>query len=69
MNDENHVRFFGFVIFSLIIAAITAAYWYGAGVQARVYKRQGIEMSQWEVFMGAKPAERTINIKSIESPP
>lgn len=37
--------------------------WYRAGVQVEVYQRQGIEMTQWEVFVGAKTAERTINIK------
>jgi hypothetical protein len=37
--------------------------WYQAGVQAKVYHRQGVEMSQWEIFTGAKPAERTINVK------
>ncbi len=34
--------------------------WYRAGVQAEVYRREGIEVTQWEVFCGAKPAERTI---------
>ncbi len=32
--------------------------WYKAGVQQEVYRRQGCEMSRWEVFMGARPIER-----------
>lgn len=30
--------------------------WHKAGVQVAVYKRQGIEMTQWECFVGAEPA-------------
>lgn len=60
------------VIFGMTAAAIIIAVavitgpifgWYKAGVQAEVYRRQGVEMTQWEVFVGAHPAERTVNIK------
>jgi hypothetical protein len=34
--------------------------WYSAGMQRDVYKRQGVEMSRWEVFIGVKPVERSI---------
>lgn len=34
--------------------------WYRAGIQMDVYRRQGVEMSQWECFMNAEPIERYI---------
>ncbi len=37
--------------------------WYQAGMQVAVYERQGIHMTQWEVYMGIQPAERVIQIK------
>lgn len=55
-----------FIVIVLVIVMIPLACagigWYRAGVQAEVYCREGIYMTQWEVFVGAKPAERTINI-------
>jgi hypothetical protein len=47
----------------LIVAVCAAVGWYRASVQAEVYRREGIEMSTWEVLVGARPAERTINLK------
>jgi hypothetical protein len=38
--------------------------WYKAGIQQRVYQRQNIEITQWEVFMGADPAEKVMQIKN-----
>jgi hypothetical protein len=69
MNKENDDAV-GCVI-SLIAAAVVLLVvigavwwgWYKASVQAEVYRREGIEMTTWEVWTGAKPAERTINIK------
>ena len=53
----------------VLIAAIPIGfYWYKAGVQVEVYRRQGVEMTQWEVFLGAKPIERTIQLKAVEGP-
>lgn len=40
--------------------------WYQASVQCDVYERQGVSMTTWEVFIGVKPIERTINIKQPE---
>ena len=40
--------------------------WYQASVQRDVYERQGVSMTTWEVFIGVKPIERTINIKQPE---
>ncbi len=37
--------------------------YYKAETQAEVYRREGIQMSTWEVLMGAKPAERSVIIK------
>ena len=47
----------------LFIAGVVAWGWYRAGVQQEVYRRQGVEMSQWEVYMGAKPIERRLITK------
>lgn len=48
----------------LVVFALAAAYsWYGAGLQQKVYERQGIEMTRWECFIGAQPAEAVIQIK------
>lgn len=47
----------------LLCAGVLGIEWIRAGVQAGVYRRQGIEMSQLEVFLGAKPAERIIQLK------
>jgi hypothetical protein len=34
--------------------------WLQAAVQVDVYRRQGVEMTTFEVFMGAKPVERYV---------
>jgi hypothetical protein len=46
------------LLIALVIVASEGCQWYKAGVQAKVYRRQGVEMSRWEVFCGAKPVER-----------
>lgn len=46
-----------------ILVVCIAWNWYRANAQSAVYQREGIEMSTWEVFIGVKPAERTINVK------
>lgn len=57
----------GFVATVLFISAVLILgigwTWYRAGVQQAVYEREGVHLTQWEVFVGAKPAERTINLK------
>ena len=47
----------------LIIASVFGWHWYKAGRQQQVYTRQGIQMSQWECFIGVEPAERVMQIK------
>lgn len=49
----------GVIALMAIIGAPMFA-WYKAGLQQEVYRRQGVEMTQWEVFMGAKPVERYV---------
>jgi hypothetical protein len=50
----------GAVFLLALIAVGPTIAWYRAGLQQRVYQRQGVEMTQWEVFMGAKPVERYV---------
>ena len=47
----------------LIIATVIGWHWYKAGRQQQVYDRQGIQMSQWECFIGVEPAERVMQVK------
>ncbi len=67
MKDEHQMTLaligiiFGlFVIVGGIYASVS---WYHAKLQSEVYRRQGIEISQWEVFCGVEPAERVVQIK------
>jgi hypothetical protein len=44
---------------TLIIAVpLICVKWYQAGVQQKVWERQGCEMTQWETFIGSKPIIR-----------
>lgn len=47
---------------AVIGIAVVGAFW-KASIQAEVYRRQGVEMSVFEVMMGAKPIERVIHLK------
>jgi len=40
--------------------------WLKAGYQADLYRREGIEITQSEVFWGAKPAEQNIRLKNAK---
>jgi hypothetical protein len=44
----------------LLMSFLFCVSWYRAGVQQEVWHRQGVRMTQWEVFWGAKPVERYI---------
>lgn len=48
----------GLALMILSVPFIPALAWYQAGLQAAAYHRQGIEASQWEIFMGVDPAVR-----------
>lgn len=52
-----------FLFFVIVFIGGAAIGWYRATIQADVYRREGIEISTWEVMCGAKPAERAIHIK------
>jgi hypothetical protein len=47
-------------VIGCLIAFGVGMKWYRAGIQQEVYRRQGCEMSRWEVFMGAKPIDRQL---------
>jgi hypothetical protein len=63
MNILQRAKIAVFVAIALfLVFAAPVVKWYRAGVQVEVWKREGIEMTQWEVFMGAKPLERNVRI-------
>jgi hypothetical protein len=45
---------------AVILAIAFGVNWYKAGVQQEVYRRQGCEMSRWEIMLGAKPIDRQL---------
>lgn len=63
--DKDFHIFILFMTFSVLcfVSFVTFVAYKTANTQADVYKRQGIEMSAWECFWGAKPAEYNINIR------
>lgn len=60
---ENLLFLMGCTFALAMIFATAWFHWYRCGIQADVWQREGITVTQWEVFMGAKPMERTINLK------
>jgi hypothetical protein len=57
----------GLITITLGFALLIVWYsWYIAGLQAAVYRRQGIEVTQWELFHGAKPAERAYRMEAAQ---
>lgn len=67
--DDDLKKFLKFVVYIafpcclLLLGLFLWGNWYYCGVQSQVYKRQGIEISQWELFVGAKPKETVIQIR------
>ena len=51
-----------FVIVVLITIVIGFIGWYGCGVQAESYRKQGVNITQKELFFGAQPLKRNISI-------
>ncbi len=49
---------------ALVLFLVGASWWnwYRAVVQQEVWRRQGCEMTRWEVFMGSKPIERNMRV-------
>lgn len=63
-NKEDFILTCVFCAFVFALFAVPPTImWYKAGIQQRVYKRQNIEITQWEVFCGAEPAEKVIQVK------
>lgn len=61
MSDKvaDRIVFIVFLIFiATIICGAVGWKWYASGVQVEVYHREGVTITQWECFVGAKPAER-----------
>lgn len=60
--SEEDIVWLGIAVFVGIMLIGAVSSWYGASVQAAVYRRQGVEMSTWEVMCGAKPVERSFRV-------
>ncbi len=57
----------GPLLFGLLAVVIFVGWkWVIAGHQADIYHRQGIEISQWEVFVGVRPNEVVIQTKEAK---
>lgn len=60
--DKNFLISTAVVVITLLVlasGAIGLGLW-RASIQKDVYHRQGVEMTTFEVFMGAKPIERSL---------
>lgn len=62
-KSEGCVLLGGIMLFVACVLLAGGCSVYQASVQSAVYQREGIEISTWEVLMGAKPAERAVRIK------
>lgn len=63
MNDNNLSLVGWFFLCFVIFCAGCCTNIYRASIQSDVYRRSGIEVSTWEVLMGAKPVDRVITVK------
>lgn len=65
MKDDNSlaVGCVGIVFFVVLLTIVTSWKWYRAGVQAGLWRREGTEITQWEVFTGATPLDRNIRVQ------
>lgn len=59
-EDRNFIIISGLILM-LVLGASLGLAWYRAGVQRAVWKREGIHLTQFEIFTGAKPATRVIS--------
>lgn len=58
------MREFIFIALFIAVCGLFVTFeWYTASKQADVYRRSGVEMSTWEVFIGCKPITREVIIK------
>lgn len=51
------------VAMALIAIPVLGWQWYSAGVASRVLQRQGVQVTQWEVFVGAPIIDRNIRLE------
>jgi hypothetical protein len=58
-DDYTTLALYAVVALLILLAGFGIA-WVRATVQTNVYKRQGVDMSVWEVLLGAKPIERVL---------
>lgn len=60
--DQTEKRFVAAVAGLFVVLALGSALhaWWRASTQQAVWAREGVHLTTWEVFMGAKPAERVI---------
>lgn len=65
-EDKSLLGTFVAAVFVLLVVLASVGHLYQAHVQAEVYRREGIEISDFEVLMGAKPVERAIRIIDTE---
>ncbi len=60
MSEDAKWTLIGCLLAVLLTFGVVGWKWYSASVQRDVYRRQGVQMTTWEVFLGAKPVERYI---------
>lgn len=62
-SDRNIIGCLATTFLAFFILGFVWLAWYQAGIQVEVYRRQNVEMTRREVFMGCTPAERQIHFE------
>lgn len=62
-SDDIKMASLYFTVLFAIVSVLAAIHWFMASIQRDVYARQGVEMTTFEIFMGAKPVERYVKEK------
>lgn len=61
MTKENRNYLLVWILSVLVVIGILlGCNWYSASVKASVWRRQGVDITTWEVFVGATPVERKL---------
>lgn len=63
MNRDNLGTCLAAAFVALALTGWAGVAWYLANVQAEVWQREGVQITTWEVFCGAKPVERSVTLK------
>jgi hypothetical protein len=67
MSDDKKIMFLAVPIAALLLSASFYAFlWYPASVQAKVWQREGVKITTWEVLWGAQPVTRDVRISAPE---